>query len=171
MITDSGHALLRIGLPIEVICSRRSEPEPSAGSAIGTDHRRTGQDAVSFDALTGLDRQDAADGMFFGVRLLTDLFTLSMDSGRQVCEDLLLALADAERIFATLIAVAPVEESSRPNAFRPIRAARCLVAIAEILRRMGERPNELSPTYPYALRERLPVFAQRLEAAFGKSLS
>jgi uncharacterized membrane protein YccC len=104
-------------------------------------------------------------------RALHNLPQISLDSGRQIYGELLLALADAERIFASLITVALVEESSRPNAFRPIRAARCLAAIAEILRRMGEQLGEPSPTYPYALRERLAVFAQRLEAAFGKSLS
>jgi uncharacterized membrane protein YccC len=104
-------------------------------------------------------------------RALHNLPRLSMDSSRQVYQYLLLALADAERIFASLIAVAHVEEGKRPDTFRPTRAARCLAAIAEILKRMGEQLGDTSGSYPYALRERLPVFARYLEAAFGQSLS
>ncbi|HEX7817168.1 FUSC family protein [Dyella sp.] len=95
----------------------------------------------------------------------------SVESGRVVHDNLLLALADAERIFASLIAVAHVEEGGRPEAFRHARVARCLAAIARVLKRMGEQLGTRSAPYPVGLRGRLRTLSTYLDAGFGRSLS
>jgi uncharacterized membrane protein YccC len=146
--------------------SRLSELARDNARLIGSDATGAQEWAMHAKELRGQTRAaiEAAH------RALGNLSQLSLDSGTQVHEELLLALADAERSFASLIAVAHVEEVDA-SAFHPKRASRCLAAIAAILHQRGEQLGESRADYPSALRERLPALSQCLEAAFGQAMS
>jgi uncharacterized membrane protein YccC len=116
---------------------------------------------------------------------------------RESYENLLLALADTERLFAYLIAVTDACERGHHNLREPQRAARVLSALAEVLLRIGRaisedpgaRPavqagkagdagelrGELRGGHPRAtpaaLQRRLQKLAGALETALGEPLS
>ncbi|BEV15594.1 FUSC family protein [Herbaspirillum sp. DW155] len=104
-------------------------------------------------------------------RALKSLPRRSAVKNGEVDKALRLALADAEMAFASLIAVAHVEEESLPTILHTLRAARCLSAIAAILQDIGQQIGDSNVAHPYTLRKRLSRFSRRLEAAFGNTLA
>lgn len=102
---------------------------------------------------------------------LNNLPRLSKESSRNIYQGLLLALADAEKSFASLVAIAEVDEIPGMSTRKPQRAARCLNAISIILNRLGQQLGESkSAIYPFPLRKRLFYFSQCLEATFDGML-
>lgn len=97
---------------------------------------------------------------------------LSKDGSRKIYQGLLLALADAEKSFASLVAIAEVDEIPGLFARQPQRAARCLNAISIIFNKLGQQLGESkSAVYPFPLCNRLLYFSQCLEAAFDGMLA
>ncbi|SDI05036.1 Uncharacterized membrane protein YccC [Paraburkholderia phenazinium] len=101
---------------------------------------------------------------------------------RESYENLLLALADTERLFAYLIAVTDACERGHHNLREPQRAARVLSALAEVLLRTGRAVSEdpgarraaqagESRATLAALQRRLHKLAGALELALGEPLS
>ncbi|HEV3422725.1 MAG TPA: FUSC family protein [Paraburkholderia sp.] len=90
---------------------------------------------------------------------------------RETYENLLLALADTERLFAYLIAVTDACERGHQSVREPQRAARILPAMAEVLRRIGRAINDEPWNAPVALQQRLHKLASLLEAALGEPLA
>ncbi|MEW6340501.1 MAG: FUSC family protein [Paraburkholderia sp.] len=112
---------------------------------------------------------------------------------RESYENLLLALADTERLFAYLIAVTDACERGHHNLREPQRAARVLSALAEVLLRIGRAVSEDPGARPApqtgkagdadhprggqpratsaALQRRLQKLAGALETALGEPLS
>jgi uncharacterized membrane protein YccC len=91
--------------------------------------------------------------------------------GREEAEKLRLAVADAEKAFASLTAVAHAHEGIAAQTIHSSRVARCLTAIASILRRTGLEIGQLAAVKWPSPRARLPGLSARLEAAFGNTLS
>src|SRR5471032_655420 len=85
-------------------------------------------------------------------------------------DNLLLALSDAERIFAYLIAVTHSCERERPRLRHDPRARRSLEAMAVLLRRLGLSVQRQPDIAPLALQRRLTACGRRLEAALGALL-
>ena len=85
-------------------------------------------------------------------------------------DNLLLALSDAERIFAYLIAVTQSCERERQRLRHDPRARRSLEAMALLLRRLGLALRRQPETPPLLLQRRLAACGRRLEAALGALL-
>ena len=85
-------------------------------------------------------------------------------------DNLLLALSDAERIFAYLIAVTHACERERQRLRHDPRARRSLDAMALLLRRLGLALRRHPETPPLLLQRRLAACGRRLEAALGALL-
>ena len=85
-------------------------------------------------------------------------------------DNLLLALSDAERIFAYLIAVTHSCERERRRLRHNPRARRSLEAMALLLRRLGLTLRRQPETPPLLLQRRLAACGRRLEAALGALL-
>ncbi|OBV39069.1 putative membrane protein YccC [Janthinobacterium psychrotolerans] len=85
-------------------------------------------------------------------------------------DKLLLALSDAERIFAYLIAVTHSCERERQRLRHDPRARRSLAAMALLLRRLGLALRRHPETPLLPLQRRLAACGRRLEAALGALL-
>ena len=98
---------------------------------------------------------------------------------RETYENLLLALADTERLFAYLIAVTDACERGHHTLHEPRRAARILSALAEVMLRIGRAVSEPNDkpvvddpaTTRAALQRRLQKLAGALETALGEPLA
>lgn len=90
---------------------------------------------------------------------------------RESYENLLMALADTERLFAYLIAVTDACERGHRSLREPHRAARTLSAMAEVLRRIGRAIADGQSAAPVESQQRLRKLAGQLEAALGESLA
>ena len=101
---------------------------------------------------------------------LDDLPQPSKESGKNVYEGLLLALADAEKSFESLMAIIHANENSLLASIHRLHAARCLQSISVILLKLGMQLDESKSIYPFPLRNRLSQFSQRLEAALGHTV-
>lgn len=103
---------------------------------------------------------------------LNNLPRLSREGSRNIYEGLLLALADAEKSFASLVAIAEIDEIPGLSVRQPLRAARCLNAISIILNKLGQQLGESNLViYPFPLRNRLFYFSECLEMAFDGMLA
>ncbi|TKC86283.1 FUSC family protein [Trinickia terrae] len=91
--------------------------------------------------------------------------------GSKTYRNLSFAAADAERVFGYLIAISNAGEYAHYGAQRQTRAARCLIAMAGVLRRIGEQLEEPSTDYPASLRKRLLALSLRLAAPAEQKLS
>jgi uncharacterized membrane protein YccC len=89
---------------------------------------------------------------------------------RATYENLLIALTDAERIFAYLIAVTDACERDHHRLHRSPRAARSLNMLAEVLRRLGTEIGDEPWNVPVELKRRLASCGRTLEATFGELL-
>jgi uncharacterized membrane protein YccC len=90
---------------------------------------------------------------------------------RATYENLLIALADTERLFGYLIAVADACERGHDSLHEPRRAARLLAALAELMRRIGRAVGDEPAAVPVTLQQRLQKLARRLESALGEPLA
>ncbi|MDN7922605.1 FUSC family protein [Burkholderia gladioli] len=90
---------------------------------------------------------------------------------RESYANLLIALAEGERWFAHLIAVAGVCQRGRQTLRDPARAARVLAGIAELLHRTGDAIDAAPWERPDMLQRRLRRFARGLDAALGESMT
>jgi uncharacterized membrane protein YccC len=98
---------------------------------------------------------------------------------RETYENLVLALADTERLFGYLIAVTDACERGHHTLHEPRRAARLLSALAEVMLRIGRavsEPNDKpvvkdARATRAALQRRLQKLAGSLEAALGEPLA
>ncbi|RFU46537.1 FUSC family protein [Paraburkholderia sp. DHOC27] len=90
---------------------------------------------------------------------------------RATYENLLIALADTERLFAYLIAVTDACERGHLSVHEPQRAARLLSAMAEVARRIGRAIHDEPAAAPVALQHRLHKLAGQLETALGQPLA
>jgi uncharacterized membrane protein YccC len=90
---------------------------------------------------------------------------------RATYENLLIALADTERLFAYLIAVTDACERGHLSLREPRRAARLLSAMAEVLLRIGRAISDEPAAPPVGLQRRLHKLASQLETALGEPLA
>jgi uncharacterized membrane protein YccC len=98
---------------------------------------------------------------------------------RESYENLVLALADTERLFAYLIAVTDACERGHHTLQEPRRAARILSTLAEVMLRIGRAVSEANDKALAAdrwaalgaLQRRLQKLAGSLEAALGEPLA
>ncbi|CDG85161.1 FUSC family protein [Janthinobacterium agaricidamnosum] len=89
---------------------------------------------------------------------------------RKIYDQLLIALSDAERIFAYLIAVTHACEREQRRLRGAERAVRSLESMAELLRRMGLEIDRMPELPPLLLQRRLDACGRRLAAALGELL-
>ena len=85
-------------------------------------------------------------------------------------DNLLLALSDAERIFAYLIAVTHSCERDQQRLRQDPRARRSLEVMAVLLHRLGQSLQRRPETPPLEWQRRLAACGRRLEAALGALL-
>jgi uncharacterized membrane protein YgaE (UPF0421/DUF939 family) len=90
---------------------------------------------------------------------------------RATYENLLIALADTERLFAYLIAVTDACERGHVSLREPQRAARLLSAMAEVSLRIGRALSDEPAAAPVLLQQRLHRLASQLETALGEPLA
>ena len=90
---------------------------------------------------------------------------------RATYENLLIALADTERLFGYLIAVTDACERGHHSLHEPQRAARLLSAMAEVSLRIGRVIHDEPGAAPVALQQRLHKLASQLETALGEPLA
>ncbi|MGA7780190.1 MAG: FUSC family protein [Paraburkholderia sp.] len=90
---------------------------------------------------------------------------------RATYENLLIALADTERLFGYLIAVTDACERGHHSLHEPQRAARLLSAMAEVSLRLGRAIDDQPDAAPVALQQRLHKLAGQLESALGEPLA
>lgn len=86
-------------------------------------------------------------------------------------DDLVLALAGSEQIFAYLIAVTDVCERGIHRLANPRRVARALDAFADILTRQARAIAEGTPQSAGRWRSRMLALARGIDAALGESIS
>ncbi len=86
-------------------------------------------------------------------------------------DELVLALAGSEQIFAYLIAVMDVCERGSHRLANPRRAARALDAFANLLARQARTISDGSAVSPASLRNRMLTLAGSVDAALGESIS
>lgn len=85
-------------------------------------------------------------------------------------DNLVIALANADRVFAYLIAISDACEREHGRLLDAQHAARCLSGIAELLRRIGVQLNQQPRHAPVALQRRLARLGRGLEASLGDLL-
>jgi uncharacterized membrane protein YccC len=90
---------------------------------------------------------------------------------RATYQNLLLALADTEGLFAYLIAVTDACERGHESVREPQRAARLLSAMADVSLRIGRAISGEPAAAPVELQQRLHKLAGQLEAALGEPLA
>lgn len=86
-------------------------------------------------------------------------------------EELVLALAGSEQIFAYLIAVTDVCERGIHRLTNPRRVARALDAFADVLARQARAIAERSPESASRLQSRMLALARSIDAALGEPIS
>ncbi|MCX4158920.1 MULTISPECIES: FUSC family protein [Paraburkholderia] len=89
----------------------------------------------------------------------------SRTAGREDYDNLLALLTESEALFAYLIAVTGACEKTPQDARRTRRAARLLIGLGEVLRRIGVASNEAQWNRLADLQLRLRRLARRLESA------
>ncbi|WP_246792469.1 FUSC family protein [Burkholderia perseverans] len=115
-------------------------------------------------------RSDARSALEAARRTLARMPVAKTDR-RESYANLLIAVADGERWFAHLIAVAGVCQRGRQTLRDPRRASRVLAGIAELLHRTGDAIDEAPWERPDALQRRLRRFARGLDTALGESMT
>ncbi|KAF1052937.1 MAG: Inner membrane protein YccS [Burkholderia gladioli] len=115
-------------------------------------------------------RSDARAALEASRRTLARMPVAKTDR-RESYANLLIAVAEGERWFAHLIAVAGVCQRGRQTLRDPARAARVLAGIAELLRRVGDAIDAAPWERPDVLQRRLRRFARGLDAALGESMT
>lgn len=85
-------------------------------------------------------------------------------------DNLVIALANADRVFAYLIAISDACEREHARLPDAQHGARCLAGMAELLRRMGVQLNQQPRHAPVALQRRLTRLGHGLQASLGDLL-